>query len=77
MAKKAPRFTRQHFEFIADFFGPITCPDGIVKMSEHLADTNPDFNAGRFTDRATSAWEAAHIDPHEDNLSMIESKNVA
>lgn len=82
MARKSPQFQRRHYEFLADFFGPLMgCPSDIVEMADKLRPTNPNFKADRFIDRATTAWEARHIDPYENELTdhehMIESRNVA
>jgi len=75
----APKFTKQQFEFVADFFGPLMHhPSDIVEAAEHLAKTNPNFKKDLFMDRATQAWEARHLDEQhaeiQDNESMVESK---
>ena len=78
MADKYPRFTRQHFEFVADFFGPLMGhPSDINRMADHLDQTNPNFKRDMFLDRAVTAWEDKHITPHEDHQSMIDGKDVA
>lgn len=67
MKKNHPRFTRQHFEFVADFFGPLMGhPSDINRMAEHLRDTNANFKEDRFVTRATQAWEDKHIKPMQD-----------
>ena len=71
MANKAPRFTRQHFEFIADVFGPLmTHPTQACDLADKLRVTNPNFNRDRFEARAVSAWEEVHADSIEDAIDQ-------
>jgi len=65
---KRPNFTRQHFEFIADFFGPMMSPTDAARVADALEDTNPKFKRSRFEDRFVSAWENAHADAIEADI---------
>jgi hypothetical protein len=74
-----PKFTKEHFEFVADFFGPLmNHPTDIDEAADHLAKTNPNFKKDLFINRAVQAWEARHMDDEasaiQDNQSMIDSK---
>jgi len=71
MANKAPRFTRQHFEFIADVFDPLmTHPTQACDLADKLRVTNPNFNRDRFEARAVLAWEEVHAESIEDALDQ-------
>jgi len=67
----APKFTRQHFEFIADFFGPLMShPTEAVDYANVLTDTSITFDRKKFEDRAVVAWEKAHADSIEDAIDQ-------
>lgn len=71
MKKNTPKFTRQHFEFIADFFGPtMSDPCQAVDYANILAETNPKFDRHRFEARAVAAWEEVHADSIEDAIDQ-------
>ena len=73
MKNNPPKFTRQHFEFVADFFGPlVSSPSQITQMADALVDTNIEFNRQKFEDRATEAWEAKHADDIADGQRVLE-----
>lgn len=61
MKTTAPKLTRQHFNFIADLFGPKMFPTEIAEIADRLAETNPRFDRERFIDRATKAYEANNV----------------
>ncbi len=71
MKKNPPKFTRQHFEFIADFFGPtMSDPCQAVDYANILEETNPKFDRDRFEARAVAAWEEVHADSIEDAIDQ-------
>lgn len=77
--RKKPNFTRQHFEFIADFFGPMMSPSDAATVADVLEDTNPNFKRNRFEDRFVSAWENAHADAIEEDINTshdIEERSI-
>lgn len=64
--ESAPRMTRAHHQFIADNIGPhISWPSRLHEIADKLATTNPRFNKDKFIQRATRAWEDAHLDEYE------------
>ena len=69
---KAPKMTRQHYEFIADMIGPMVgFPSHLLVMADELEKTNPQFNRKKFLDRATKAWEDANpqvMEPLDDSI---------
>lgn len=65
---KRPNFTRQHFEFIADFFGPLMTPNQVGIVADEMSLTNPNFKRDRFEARFVSAWENAHADAIEADI---------
>ena len=82
MKSKPPKFTWQHFEFIADFFAPLMGhPTDINRIAEHLNNTNPNFKEDVFITRATQAWEDKHLkameDEQYDHDAMIDYKEVS
>tara|TARA_B100001094_G_C18119579_1_gene766061 strand:+ start:253 stop:534 length:282 start_codon:yes stop_codon:yes gene_type:complete len=71
MKKNPPKFTRQHTDFIADFFGPLMShPTEAVDYADVLTDTNITFDRKKFEDRAVVAWEKAHADSIEDAIDQ-------
>ena len=77
MKNNPPKFTRQHFEFVADFFGPlVSSPSQITQMADALVDTNITFDRQKFEDRATGAWEDKHADDIADGQRVLEDKEV-
>ena len=77
MKNNSPKFTRQHFEFVADFFGPlVSSPSQITQMAAALVDTNITFDRQKFEDRATGAWEAKHADDIADGQRVLEDTEV-
>ena len=62
----APKMTRAHYQFIADNIGPhISWPSKLHEIADKLAATNPRFDKDKFIQRATKAWEDAHLDEYE------------
>ena len=77
MKNNPPKFTRQHFEFVADFFGPlVSSPSQITQMADALVDTNITFDRKKFEDRATEAWEAKYADDIVDGQRVLEDTEV-
>ena len=77
MKNNSPKFTRQHFEFVADFFGPlVSSPSQITQMADALVDTNITFDRQKFEDRATGAWEAKLADDITDGQRVLEDTEV-
>ena len=77
MKNNPPKFTRQHFEFVADFFGPlVSSPSQITQMADALVDTNITFDRQKFEDRATEAWEAKYADDIVDGQRVLEDTEV-
>ena len=77
MKNNPPKFTRQHFEFVADFFGPlVSSPSQITQMADALVDTNITFDRQKFEDRATEAWEAKYVDDIADGQRVLEDTEV-
>ena len=73
----APKFTKQQFEFVADFFGPlVSSPSQIKQMADALVDTNITFDRQKFEDRATEAWEAKYADDIVDGQRVLEGTEV-
>ena len=71
MKKNPPKFTRQHFEFIADFFGPLMShPTEAVDYADVLEKTNDGFKRELFENRAVVAWEKAHADSIEEAIDQ-------
>ena len=61
--QSAPRMTRAHYQFIADNIGPhLSWPSTLHDIADKLAATNPLFDKEKFIQRATKAWEDAHLD---------------
>lgn len=73
---KAPRMTRQHFEFIADVIAPtLSWPTHIETIADKLAESNDRFDRDKFVARATKAWEDNYVKPHiEDYIPYIEQE---
>jgi len=64
--QSAPRMTRAHYQFIADNIGPhLSWPSTLRDIADKLAATNPLFDKEKFIQRATKAWEDAHLDDYE------------
>lgn len=77
MKKNPPKFTRQHFEFVADFFGPlVSSPSQITQMADALVDTNIKFDRQKFEDRAIEAWETRYADDIADGQRVLEDTEV-
>ena len=77
MKNNPPKFTRQHFEFVADFFGPlVSSPSQITQMADALVDTNITFDRQKYEDRATEAREAKYSDDIADGQRVLEDTEV-
>ena len=61
-----PKFTRQHFELMADTIAPMMfAPTDIERMADILAHTNDRFDREKFVRRATEAWEEKNLIPED------------
>jgi len=61
-----PKFTRQHFELLADTIAPMMfSPTDIERMADILAHTNDKFDRKKFVRRATEAWEEKNLQPED------------
>lgn len=77
MKNNPPKFTKEHFEFVADFFGPLaSSPSQITQMADALVNTNITFDRKKFEDRATGAWEAKYADDIADGQRVLEDTEV-
>jgi len=77
MKNNPPKFTKEHFEFVADFFGPLaSSPSQITQMADALVNTNITFDRKKFEDRATEAWEAKYADDIADGQRVLEDTEV-
>jgi len=55
---KAPRMSRQHYEFLADTLGHVVSwPSHLHVIADELQKTNPRFDREKFIERATKVWE--------------------
>ena len=61
-----PKFTKQHFELMADTIAPMMfSPTDIERMADILAHTNHRFDREKFVRRATEAWEEKNLKPED------------